>query len=414
MKYTNLKNTKIKLTVIFTILVFVLAFILEWIFFSSKYYGYISKEEEIFNRIASTIEKSSTSLNDYISNYNVWKRLFKMEQRNFLTLYKDNREDFINIIIINKSKNKVSFSNVIDNISVELVKKILNNNKYKNTEQKEWYLIKKISIIENSNNYDVIFIRHLKYSFIDYLEDLFNFILITILFSILIFYIWYKFVSNLLIPVENNLKDMHNFIHNAWHELKTPLSIIHSNLQLINHTKKYDKELINEWLIEIIRLNKLIESLIELSNLSSNLQTENVNINNEINLIIKDFKNESNKKKININIFINYDKNIIVNKQYFYILFSNLLWNAIKYNNIWWSIDILLNKNNLIIRDNWIWIKSENINKIFDRFFISNECRNCDGHWIWLSLVKKIINIFKWKIVVKSKLWEWSEFNIKF
>jgi signal transduction histidine kinase len=39
---------------------------------------------------------------------------------------------------------------------------------------------------------------------------------------------------------------MHDFIHNAGHELKTPIAIIDSNLQLIKQTKKFDKELVKE------------------------------------------------------------------------------------------------------------------------------------------------------------------------
>jgi signal transduction histidine kinase len=36
---------------------------------------------------------------------------------------------------------------------------------------------------------------------------------------------------------------MKNFIHNAGHELKTPIAVIDSNLQLLDDTKKYDAEM---------------------------------------------------------------------------------------------------------------------------------------------------------------------------
>jgi signal transduction histidine kinase len=108
------------------------------------------------------------------------------------------------------------------------------------------------------------------------------------------------------------------------------------------------------------------------------------------------------------------EKVLTINKQYFYILFSNLLWNAIKYSKKWAKIEISLNKNNFSIKDNWIWIKKHDIDKIFDRFYMSEQCRNVDGHGIWLSLVKKIADMYNFKIKVNSEIWKWTEFIVEY
>jgi signal transduction histidine kinase len=52
---------------------------------------------------------------------------------------------------------------------------------------------------------------------------------------------------------------MSNFIHNAGHELKTPISVIDSNIQLIDDMKIYNPEMTKELKIEVLRLNSIID-----------------------------------------------------------------------------------------------------------------------------------------------------------
>lgn len=413
MKDISLKK---KLTIVFTLLVFAIAALLEWVFFTAKYYNYTFNEKKVFDSVTSKVENKFISLNEFIAAYDIWKKIFRMWEWSSgrLNMVKPNTEDIVSLIIINKEKRELVFSNVTDNLSIKFVEDALSESKYWKINQEEWYLIKKIFVKENNNDYDVLFIKNLRYSFSDYLRDLLWFIFITILFSVLFYYIWLKFVSKNLKPVEDNLRDMQDFIHNAWHELKTPISIIHSNLQLIKATKTFEDDLVKEWITEINRLDHLIESLIELSNINGSWNKEKLNIWNEIKEIIKDFKVEADKRQIIIKFRKIDEKQLIINKQYFYILFSNILWNAIKYSNVWGKVDVTLKKDKLIIKDNWIWIDKENLNKIFDRFFIIWKSRNTEWHWIWLSLVKKIANINNWKIRVKSEEKKWSEFIIEF
>ena len=55
------------------------------------------------------------------------------------------------------------------------------------------------------------------------------------------------------------MDDMQNFIHNAGHELKTPIAVIDSNLQLLSKLKKQDPELVSESRSELQRLDSLVE-----------------------------------------------------------------------------------------------------------------------------------------------------------
>jgi signal transduction histidine kinase len=65
--------------------------------------------------------------------------------------------------------------------------------------------------------------------------------------------------------VEENLQDMTNFVHNAGHELKTPLAVMRGNLQIMQAEETYDKLLLKKSIREIDNTNSLLEGLIELS-----------------------------------------------------------------------------------------------------------------------------------------------------
>ena len=142
-----------------------------------------------------------------------------------------------------------------------------------------------VSIIEYRSDNKLILFKKIRYDFWDYLEDISYFTLIIFLFSVLFYYLWFRFVSRNLEPVEQSFADMHDFIHNAWHELKTPISVIDSNLQLIKETKKFDNELVQEWLLEVKRLDHLIESLIELSNINSSYSWEKLDIEQNVKIL---------------------------------------------------------------------------------------------------------------------------------
>ncbi len=413
MSNLNLEKTKQKLTIIFTVLVFCLAILLEGVFFSIKYFNYKSVDIKLFNTFISHIYKTDYWVDKLIKNIDK-RNTYSKWMFNWTGIQKIWEWAKLNILIIDRTDNELVYSKIINDLDIDIIKNLLSRWNYKKIYTNNKYIVEKFNIIDNNKNYDLLFIKELKYSFFDYLRDLLGFIFITLIFSLLFYYIWNKFVSKNLKPVEKSMNDMQSFIHNAWHELKTPISIIHSNLQLIKATKTYDVGLIEEWLIEINKLDWLIESLVELSNINSRESNENLDISIEIKSIIKDFKKYADEKEVKIRLSKKSDKKLYINKQYFYILFSNILKNAIKYNKKWWNVVITLESNKIIVKDTWVWIQKEDLTKIFDRFFMSWLSRNNDWHWIWLSLVKKIADIYEIGIVVKSKIWKGSEFIIKF
>ena len=79
------------------------------------------------------------------------------------------------------------------------------------------------------------------------------------------------------------------------------------------------------------------------------------------------------------------------------------------------SVKITLNSREFIIKDTWIWIKKENLEKVWDRFWQEDSSKtDITSFGLWLYLVKLLVEKHWWNIEVKSTQWKWSEFRITF
>lgn len=416
----NIKKIKKSLTIIFSVIVFVVVLIFWTTFFSIKYYREIRIEKQEFLNLVTFIESWKISINQILEFWEKFEGNIFMK-KNWIWKWMENSilppdtdfkpRWFINYVFINKEK-LITYSNIKDEIEEDYIFSINDDESFLNIKQESWFLIKKFKNIDW--DWTFIIFKKLRYGFSDYLNDILWFILLSLLFSLILYLIWEKFVNKAFIPVEENIKDMKDFIHNAWHELKTPISVMDSNIQLMYDLKSYDEDMIKELKREVLRLNSIIDSLIKLSDIDLFKDLEKNNLKEIVEEIINNlkFKIAWNDLKINIKIH----ENIIIksNKDYFYMFLSNIIWNAIKYNKDWWKVDIIYKDNELIIKDNWIWISKKDIDKIFDRFYKADKSRNSDGFGIWLSLVRKIADIYKWKIKVESEKGEGTSFYVEF
>lgn len=407
----NVIQTKKKLTIIFTMIVFFVILLLWTSFFTFKYISDISLEKKWFESVINNLESWKISINNFLELSKWFQEPHTVEWKKILDrhILKNNLNPrgFMNHILINDSQ--VISSDIKDIVDENFLLKILKNNN-KKIYQESSFLIKKFE----SNDNVLILFKKVKYSIIDYGYDLLLFIFINICFSAIFYFIWYKFVNKAFVPVEENIKDMNDFVQNAGHEFKTPLSVIDSNIQLMQEIKEYNPEMLDEIKQEGLKVNALIDSLIKLTNIEAIHVTQDVNLEWLIQEILANFKYQITDKNITTQISI--DKNISIksDKNYLYITLSNIIWNAIKYNIKNGSIDISYKNDTLIIKDSWIWIENSEIEKIFNRFYKVDISRNSEWFGIWLSLVMKIINIYNWNISVESEKDKWTSFYLKF
>lgn len=268
------------------------------------------------------------------------------------------------------------------------------------------------------DNYSIVFLdRTLEISTINRL--LFIFIIITGIGLIFIFFISVLLANWTIKPVAKAWDQQKQFIADASHELKTPLTVISTNTDVILSNSSDTVESQSKWLNyiknETIRMTKLVNSLLYIAKYDANETTilfKKINLSNIISSICLQYEPliyENNKKlitDIDNNITIMGDEDKI--KQLLNILMDN----ALKYslNNGIIKISISLKKNKqsnvyITVSNSSETINKEQLNKIFDRFFRIDSSRNrkTGGSGLGLNIAKSIVEIHKGSINVMNK-----------
>ena len=187
---------------------------------------------------------------------------------------------------------------------------------------------------------------------------------------------------------------------------------INSEIDYSLKSKKY-QEWMNNIKNEIWNLNNLLEELVLISKLDSDspLKKTNKNISEIVistsKMIEKKYKNKWLKLEKKLD-----DVEKMVNNWSFEIISKNLIENAFKYTEKW-KITIILTDREFIVKDTWQWIKAENLNKIWERFWQEDSSKSdTTSFGLWLYLVKLLVDKHWRDIQVNSTIWKWTEFKI--
>lgn len=381
-----------KISIKFTILILISVWIIQIIFLTSLFLSNNIKLEK-------TLESKYVWVENILTNKDKYTQLI-------------NEDDISTKIILEKSLNWVTIYENDIRILWNINKDFITDSKYFNSQNNKYFQNKSVL---NWNDYHVIIQWVNQSNYYNLWKELLLFILFTLPFSLLLYYIWYSFVWKNFKPIRDTITSLETFTWNINHEMKTPLTEIISTLSLSQKIKSNYEYTIDQSLESAHRLNKILDSMLWIINLvDADYQKEKINIIETIDQIVNDNKKSFLKKNISIKKSFK-DKNIykILNKQQLEICIWNLLKNAIKYSHNNSKIKIEYNNNELIIQDYWIWIEKKNIKKIFNSYFRESYSAN-EWYWLWLALVKKISDINNWQINIISEKNKGSIIKIKF
>ena len=216
--------------------------------------------------------------------------------------------------------------------------------------------------------------------------------------------------NSLLEKVNISSISQKQFISNASHELKTPLTSLKLQIEKLSVLNGVDEEMIKNIQEDINEIQSTLEALLDLETLGSNTESsEEVLVNDLIKGVVVGTDVIFQDKK-EIKIFSN--SNVIK------LMLNNLIGNAEKFksNKTVISTDFVHGIPSVIVEDDGGGIKPENYDLIFTPFWQEDESRtrNKGGKGIGLSIVKNIALKYGWTISVDKSELGGAKFIISF
>lgn len=226
-----------------------------------------------------------------------------------------------------------------------------------------------------------------------------------------------------LAPIKDMVDEQSRFISDASHELRTPLTSLKTAMEVTLRDKKLSivqaKKLISENINDVNKLQSLSDQLLRLAQYekpNGNLPLEKISLTKVIKEAVRKINPLAKQKQISVICNL---KNVEIkgNKESLVDLLVILLDNAVKYSPEAEMIEIAVVKKDGIteisVKDRGIGISKKDLPHVFDRFYRGDLSRSKSGYGLGLSIAKKIVDIHKGKIKVKSNINQGSAFFVQ-
>ena len=228
--------------------------------------------------------------------------------------------------------------------------------------------------------------------------------------------------NDLLDRLQDAFKRERQFIGDVAHELKTPLAIMKSRIEVACSKERcnedYQKEFL-ENLADVDKLTLILRDILDLAWSESDqvkLKLDRINLSELTEELRELTMNMASQKKIVVISRINEKIFVMGKKEKLSRALVNFIDNAVKYSNSNSTIEITVAKStkNAIwqIKDNGIGISRTDLPHIFDRFYRGSKNNTTPGSGLGLAIAKAIINAHDGKIEASSKLKEGTTIRI--
>ena len=230
-------------------------------------------------------------------------------------------------------------------------------------------------------------------------------------------------INEMLASLQEAFERQENFVSDASHELKTPLSVIAGYANLLRRWGKDDPKILDEAVAAISResenMKRIVEQLLWLAKLGNfTLNIAEFNLYEAVSDIVDGYKTAGIKHEITLSgdasVTLNTDKNLITEAV------RTLVDNAIKYTPPQTGeINIAIKQTEtgvcMTVADNGVGIAEADRAHIFERFYRCDKVRGRESGscGLGLTICKQIIEMMGGKISVESELGNGSTFKIE-
>lgn len=244
---------------------------------------------------------------------------------------------------------------------------------------------------------------------------IYTFLLVALLMIIAIFFISRFFANRSIKPIKDAFERQKQFVEDASHELKTPLAVINTNVDVLLSNQEDTIKNQAKWLSyiksEVERMTKLTKDLLYLTQVDysdTNLVSTSFNMSDTVENMILTMEAVVFENNISLDYEIEPNLKLYGNLEQIKQVIMILLDNALKYTNPKGRVELKLKRlgNNMLlsVTNTGKGIPEENLEKIFDRFYRvdKSRSRNSGGYGLGLSIAKAIVEQHKGRIWARS------------
>jgi two-component system phosphate regulon sensor histidine kinase PhoR len=224
-------------------------------------------------------------------------------------------------------------------------------------------------------------------------------------------------------PVRKYEQSKREFVDNASHELKTPISVLRGIVETLLEEEEDQRKrhFLEKALRRIEQMQNLVEDLLTLTKLESGRDRLNLSefkLRELVEEVYDSLEQEFVKREVSFENLVSEDFEMSADRQKVFLLLRNLIDNAVKYNKrggkVWVRAKKEGNKQILEVEDTGIGIPPEHVPFIFERFYRVDKGRSREmgGTGLGLSIVKHIVFLHGGEIKVHSKPGEGSIFSV--